>query len=86
MNTTLRAAVHLGKDCDTNLHYAKNHIWDSVGQLFGDLKRLVCEQPEILSPKTPEIVGVKIIYFEETAWRSISLLSDGAYQIITAAR
>ena len=34
VNTTLRAAVHLGKDYDTNLHYAKNHLWDSLGQFF----------------------------------------------------
>ena len=38
MNTSLRAAVHLGKDCDTNLHDAKNHIWDPLGQLFGEIK------------------------------------------------
>ena len=29
MNTTLRAAVHLEKEYDTNLHYAKNHLWDN---------------------------------------------------------
>ena len=33
MNTSLQAAVHLGKDHDTNLHHAKNHILDSVGQM-----------------------------------------------------
>ena len=32
MNTTLQAAVHLGEDYDTNLHFAKNHIWDSLGK------------------------------------------------------
>ena len=67
MNATLRAAVHLGKDCDTNLHYAKNHIWDSLGQLFGS---------EIIGPKTPEIIGLKMFEFEDTTWRSISLLSE----------
>ena len=36
------------------------------------------------SPKTPEIVGLKIIEFEETTWRSMSLLCEGAYQITTA--
>ena len=34
MNTTLRAAIHFGKDFDTNLHYAKNHLWNSLGQIF----------------------------------------------------
>ena len=27
MNTTLRAAVHLGKDCGTNLGFVKNYLW-----------------------------------------------------------
>ena len=58
--TTLQA-VHLRKDYDTNLHHAKNHIWDSLGQLFGEIKRLICELSEILGPKTPEIVGLKNI-------------------------
>ena len=34
MNTTLRAAVHLGKDYDANLRYVKNHLWKTAGQLF----------------------------------------------------
>ena len=29
MNATLQAAVHLGKDYNTNLHDAKNHLWDN---------------------------------------------------------
>ena len=66
MNTTLRAAVHLGKEYDTNLHYAKNHLCDSLGQLFCEIERLMSEQSEILGPKTPEIVGLKVIAFEET--------------------
>ena len=84
MNTTLQAAVHVGKDYDTNLHYAKNHILDSLGQLFGETERLVCEQSEILGPETPEIVGLKITELEETTWKSISLLCEGTYQITTA--
>ena len=44
MNCTLRAAVHLGKDYDTNLHYAKNHLWDSLGQLFCDIIIPICEK------------------------------------------
>ena len=34
MNTTLRAAVHLGKDHDMNLRFVKNHLWKTAGQLF----------------------------------------------------
>ena len=63
MNTTLRAAVHLGKDHETNLHYSKNHLWDSLGQIFCEIERLISEQSEILGAKTPEIVGLKIIEF-----------------------
>ena len=84
MKTTLRAAVHLQKNYDTNLHHAKNHLWDSLGQLFGEIKRLIFEQSEILGPRTPEIVGLKTIEFEETTWRSTSLLCERAYQITTA--
>ena len=81
MNTTLRAAVHLGKDYGTNFHHAKNHIWDSLEHFFGEIKRLICEQSEILGPKTPEIVGLKIIESEETTWRSTTLLCKRDYQI-----
>ena len=38
MNTTLRAAVHLGKDYDANLRYVKNHLWKTAGQLSGKQK------------------------------------------------
>ena len=65
MNATLQAAVHLGKDYDTNLHHAKNHIWDSLGQLLGEIKRMICELSEILDPKTPEIVGLKRRHYME---------------------
>ena len=30
LNTTLRAAVHLGQDREANLRYVKNHFWNSV--------------------------------------------------------
>ena len=83
VKTTLRSAVHLGKDYDTNLHHAKNHLWDSLGQLFCEIKRLISEKSAILGPKTPEIVGFKIIEFEETTWRSISLLCERACQVTT---
>ena len=61
MNATLRAAVHLGKDFNTNLP-----------QLFDETKRLISDQSEILGPKKPEILGLKTIDFVETTWRSTS--------------
>ena len=33
-HSTLQTVVHLGKDHDTNLHYAKKHIWDPMLQLI----------------------------------------------------
>ena len=36
LNTTLRAAVHLGQDYEANFRYVKNHLWNSVGQLFNE--------------------------------------------------
>ena len=36
LNTTLQATVHLGQDYDTNLRFVKNHLWNSVGQLFNE--------------------------------------------------
>ena len=64
MNTTLQAAVHLGQDQEANLRYVKNHLWNSVGQLFNETKRLISDQSEILGPKTQEIVGLKTIEFK----------------------
>ena len=34
LNATLRAAVHLGQDNEAKLRYMKNHLWNSVKQLF----------------------------------------------------
>ena len=31
LDTTLRAAVHLGQDNEANLRYVKNNLWNSVG-------------------------------------------------------
>ena len=38
MNTTLRAAVHLGNDHDTILRFVKNRLWKTAGQLSGKQK------------------------------------------------
>ena len=39
MNTTLRAAVHLGKDYDTNLRLIENYLWKTTGQLFSEKQK-----------------------------------------------
>ena len=43
-DTTLRAAVHLGKDYEANLRFVKNHLWRSARQLFSDTKKLISGQ------------------------------------------
>ena len=46
MNTTLRAAVPLGKDSDMNLRFVKNYHWKTTGQLFGETEKLISGQTE----------------------------------------
>ena len=41
MNTTLRAAVHLGKDYDMNLRLVKSYLWKTTGQLFSETEKLI---------------------------------------------
>ena len=43
LNVTLRAAVQLGQDYAVNLRYVKNHLWNSVGQLFNENEKLIGE-------------------------------------------
>ena len=76
LNTTLQAAVHLGQDCEVNLRFVKNHLWNSVEQLFNESGRLVRDRTEI--------IGVTKIDFKELTWRSTSLLCSTAYQITNA--
>ena len=78
MNTTLQAAVHFGRK------FTENHIRDSLGQLIEEKKRRICELSEVFCPKTPDIVGLKIIEYEDTTWRSISLLRERVYQVTIA--
>ena len=52
LNATLRAAVHLGQDYEANLRYVKNHLWNSVGQLFNGTEKLISGQTEITGLNT----------------------------------
>ena len=74
MNTTLRAAVHLGKDCEASLRYLKNHLWKTAGQLFKATEKLVSGQTET--------AGISVIDFQDLRW--ISLLHCRACQYSTA--
>ena len=66
LNTTLQATVHLGQDYDTYLRFVKNHLWNSVGQLFNENEKLISEQTEI--------TGVSTIDFKELTWMSTSFI------------
>ena len=62
LNTTIQAAVPLGQDYKVNLRLVKNHLWNSVEQLFNEAGRLIRDQTEI--------IGVTTIHFKEVTWRS----------------
>ena len=76
MNTTLRAAVHLGQNNEANLRYVKNHLWKTAGQLFREKEKLVSGQTKT--------AGISVIDFQDLRWMSTSLLQSRAYQYSTA--
>ena len=76
LNTTLQAAGHVGQDYEANLRYVKNHLWNSVGQLFNETGKLISE--------AKEIAGVSTDKFKELTWMSTSLLCSRAYRTIHA--
>ena len=53
-------------------------------KLFGEAKCPICELSEILGPRIPDTIGVKLREYGDFAWRSRSLLSEKAERIITA--
>ena len=76
MNTTLRAAVHLGKDYDTSLRFVKNYLWKTTGQLFRETEKLISGQTET--------TGVSLKYCQEKRWVLTCLLHSRAYQYAIA--
>ena len=74
MNTTLRAAVHLGKDCEVILRCVKNHLWQTAGQLFRETEKLVRGQTET--------TGISMISVQDLRWVSTSLLHSRASQYL----
>ena len=75
MNTTLRAATHLGKDYDMNLRYVKNDLWKTTGQLFRETEKLISGQTEN--------TDISLINYQDLRWVSTSLLHSRAYQYVT---
>ena len=76
MNTTPRAAVHLGKDYDTNLSFVKNYLWETTGQLFKETEKLISGQTET--------TGISLINVQDLRWVSTTLLHSRACQYDTA--
>ena len=71
LNATLQAAGHLGQDHEANLRFVKNHLRNSVGQLFNETGKLISERTEITCVNT--------MNFTELAWMSTSLLCSNAF-------
>ena len=76
MNTTLRAAVHLGKVYDMNLRFVKNYLWKTTGQHFRETEKLISGQTET--------TGISLVNFQEMRWVSTSLLHSRSYQFSIA--
>ena len=76
MNITLPAAVHLGKDYDTNLRFVKNYLWKTTGQLLRETEKLISGQTET--------TGISVINFQDSRWMSTSSSHSRAYQYATA--
>ena len=64
LKTTLQAAVHLGQDYDANLRFVKNHLWNSVKQLFNETGKLIRGQTKI--------TGISTNDFKDLTWMSTS--------------
>ena len=76
LDATLRAAVDLGQDYEASLRHVKNHLWNSVGQLFNETGKLIGEQKEI--------IGVTIFFDKFSTWMSTRSLCGRAFQITNA--
>ena len=76
VNTTLRAAVHLVKDYDTNLRFVKNYLWTTTGHL--------CQGNSKADQWSDGNRWHKLDYFQDLRWMSTSLLHSRAHQFATA--
>ena len=76
MNTTLRAAIHLGQHQTENLLFTKNQHLKSAKQLLQATDMLIKDQTEINALTT--------IDYKDLTWRSTSLLCDKTFAITNA--
>ena len=78
MNTTLRAAVHIGKDYDANLRLVKNYLWKTTGQLFRGTEKLISGQTET--------IGISLINFQDLRWVIDKLIAQSSLSIMPLPR
>ena len=84
MNTTLQTAVHLWTDYETNFHYAKNRIWECLGQIIWWNEKTDLWIVRNLWSENTRDRWFENYEFEDTAWRSVSLLCERVYHITNA--
>ena len=73
MNTTLRAAVHLGKDYEVKFKNVKNHLWKTALKLFRETEKPFKGQRAT--------TGISLINFQILRWVSTSLLHSTSLSI-----
>ena len=56
----------------------------NLEKLFGEVKSQKCELSESLGPRTPGIIGLKLMEYGDFPWRLMSLLSEKAERFISA--
>ena len=69
MSSTLRASVFLGKNHSDNKHSIKNTEDLTLKQMFDISENLLVGQSD-------EIIGVTPIFWENSSWKYLSLVSD----------
>ena len=73
MNTTLRAAVHLGKDCDMYGRFLKNHLWKTTGQFWKETEKLISGQAETTGISFINLPGFEVDVDKPIAQSSLSI-------------
>ena len=70
MSSTLDASVFMGKNYSENLHSIENTGNNlTLKQMFGISEKLIIGQSD-------QIFGVTPIYWEDSSWKHLSLVSD----------
>ena len=81
-NTTLRAAVHLGKNYDLNSRYVKNHLWKTAGQLFIETEKLVSGQTETAGMSVIDFPRFEVDVDKLIAQPSLSIFHCQSFRLL----